>query len=116
MHSVLLTNWLLQLDKCRKLIKYAKKSLEEGTPYYGIDACNEVLNGYSHIIGRALKHECLCTRATLLLKVLNITKLGLIILFFLSVHFILFQFCSIEHLLECPPLSRGSGKTMLIWL
>ncbi|XP_004501616.1 protein ALTERED SEED GERMINATION 2 [Cicer arietinum] len=61
-------NIAAKLDKCRKLIKYAKKSLEEGTPYYGIEACNEVLNGYNHIIGPALKHECLCTRAALLLK------------------------------------------------
>jgi len=49
--------------------------LEEEEPYYGIEACNEVLNGYNHIIGPALKLECLCTRAALLLKVLNITKL-----------------------------------------
>ncbi|KAG5065778.1 hypothetical protein JHK86_009509 [Glycine max] len=61
-------NIAAKLDKCRKLIKYAKKSLDNGTPYYGIDACNEVLNGYSHIIGPALKHECLCTRAALLVK------------------------------------------------
>ncbi|PNY10958.1 WD and tetratricopeptide repeats protein 1-like, partial [Trifolium pratense] len=61
-------NIAAKLDKCRKLIKYAKKSLEEGAPYYGIEACNEVLNGYNHIIGPALKHECLCTRAALLLK------------------------------------------------
>ncbi|KAL2340008.1 hypothetical protein Fmac_007948 [Flemingia macrophylla] len=61
-------NIAAKLDKCRKLIKYAKKSLENGKPYYGIEACNEVLNGYSHIIGSALKHECLCTRAALLIK------------------------------------------------
>ncbi|XP_027903176.1 WD and tetratricopeptide repeats protein 1 isoform X2 [Vigna unguiculata] len=61
-------NIAAKLDKCRKLIKYAKKSLDNGTPYYGIEACNEVLNGYSHIIGSALKHECLCTRAALLIK------------------------------------------------
>ncbi|XP_047160111.1 protein ALTERED SEED GERMINATION 2 isoform X2 [Vigna umbellata] len=61
-------NIAAKLDKCRKLIKYAKKSLDNGIPYYGIEACNEVLNGYSHIIGSALKHECLCTRAALLIK------------------------------------------------
>ncbi|KAH1245130.1 WD and tetratricopeptide repeats protein 1 [Glycine max] len=61
-------NIAAKLDKCRKQIKYAKKSLDNGIPYYGIDACNEVLNGYSHIIGPALKHECLCTRAALLVK------------------------------------------------
>ncbi|KAL9315595.1 hypothetical protein ACSQ67_016596 [Phaseolus vulgaris] len=37
-------------------------------PYYGIEACNDVLNGYSHIIGSTLKHECLCTRVALLIK------------------------------------------------
>ncbi|XP_061372050.1 protein ALTERED SEED GERMINATION 2 [Gastrolobium bilobum] len=61
-------NIAAKLDKCRKLIKYAKKSLDEGTPYYGIEACNDVLSAYSHIVGPALKHECLCTRAALLLK------------------------------------------------
>ncbi|CAJ1974009.1 unnamed protein product [Sphenostylis stenocarpa] len=61
-------NIAAKLDKCRKLIKYAKKLLDNGTPYYGIEACNEVLNGYSHIIGPALKHECFCTRAALLIK------------------------------------------------
>ncbi|CAK8568218.1 unnamed protein product [Lathyrus sativus] len=61
-------NIAAKLDKCRKLIKYAKKSLEEGVFYYGIEACNEVLSGYNHIIGPAIKHECLCTRAALLLK------------------------------------------------
>ncbi|RDX91704.1 WD and tetratricopeptide repeats protein 1, partial [Mucuna pruriens] len=61
-------NIAAKLDKCRKLIKYAKKSLDNGTTYYGIEACNEVLNGYTHIIGPALKHECLCTRAALLVK------------------------------------------------
>ncbi|AES73199.2 putative transcription factor WD40-like family [Medicago truncatula] len=61
-------NITAKLDKCRKLIKYGKKSLDEGAPYYGIEACNEVLIGYNHIIGPALKQECLCTRAALLLK------------------------------------------------
>ncbi|TKY74456.1 WD and tetratricopeptide repeats protein 1 [Spatholobus suberectus] len=61
-------NIAAKLDKCRKLIKYAKKSLDNGTPYYGIEACNEVLNGYGHTIGPALKYECLCTRAALLIK------------------------------------------------
>ncbi|PON70509.1 WD repeat containing protein [Trema orientale] len=57
------------LDKCKKLIQIAKKSLEDGKNYfYGIEACNEVLDGYGQDIGPTLKHECLCTRAALLLK------------------------------------------------
>ncbi|XP_027353621.1 WD and tetratricopeptide repeats protein 1 isoform X2 [Abrus precatorius] len=61
-------NIAAKLDKCMKLIKHAKKSMDNGTAYYGIEACNEVLSGYSHIVGPVLKHECLCTRAALLLK------------------------------------------------
>lgn len=63
--------WLFQLDKCRKLIQIAEQALEEATNYfYGIEACNEVLDGYGHGIGPKLKHECLCLRAALLLKVI----------------------------------------------
>lgn len=52
-------------------------------PYHGIEACNEVMNGYSHIIAPALKHECLCMRAALLLKVLlTMTEPGLSIFVF----------------------------------
>lgn len=57
------------LDKCKKLIQIAQRSLEEGTNYfYGIEACNEVLDGCGRYIGPSMKHECLCTRAALLLK------------------------------------------------
>ncbi|XP_011074226.1 WD and tetratricopeptide repeats protein 1 [Sesamum indicum] len=57
------------LDKCRKLIQIAEKSLKGETDYYyGIEACNEVLDGRSHEIGPTLMHECLCIRASLLLK------------------------------------------------
>ncbi|RVW56057.1 hypothetical protein CK203_107425 [Vitis vinifera] len=60
---------LLQLDKCRKLVQFAERCLKEGTDYfYGIEACNEVLDGHPHEIGPTLKHDCLCTRAALLLK------------------------------------------------
>ncbi|PON63445.1 WD repeat containing protein [Parasponia andersonii] len=59
----------VRLDKCKKLIQIAKRSLEDGKNYfYGIEACNEVLDGYGQDIGLTLKHECLCTRAALLLK------------------------------------------------
>lgn len=62
--------WLLQLEKCRRLVQIAEKSLEEGTCYfYGIEACNEVLDGHGRVIGPTLRHECLCIRAALLLKV-----------------------------------------------
>ncbi|GAV66810.1 WD40 domain-containing protein [Cephalotus follicularis] len=55
--------------KCRALVEIAKKILEEGTnPYFGIEACNEVLDGHGYDIGHTLRHECLCTRAALLLK------------------------------------------------
>ncbi|BFG19391.1 hypothetical protein CerSpe_056640 [Prunus speciosa] len=62
-------NITARLAKCRKLIEIADKSLEEGTEYfYGIEACNEVLDGYGCDIGPTLKHDCLCIRAALLLK------------------------------------------------
>ncbi|KAH6781188.1 transducin family protein / WD-40 repeat family protein [Perilla frutescens var. hirtella] len=57
------------LDKCRKLIQLAEKSLEGETDcYYGIESCNDVLDGHGHEIGPTLMHECLCIRASLLLK------------------------------------------------
>lgn len=67
-------NWSLilwlQVEKCRKLVKFAEKCLEEDTDvHYGIEACNEVLEGHGHEIGTKLMHECLCIRAVLLLKV-----------------------------------------------
>lgn len=62
--------WLLQLEKCRRLVEIARNSMEEGTnPFYGIEACSEVLEGHGRDIGPMLRHECLCTRAALLLKV-----------------------------------------------
>ncbi|XP_047327298.1 protein ALTERED SEED GERMINATION 2 [Impatiens glandulifera] len=58
-----------RLDKCRKLVQYAEKCLyEEKAYFYGIEACNEVLDGYGSEIGPVLMHECLCVRAALLLK------------------------------------------------
>ncbi|CAK9148998.1 unnamed protein product [Ilex paraguariensis] len=58
-----------RLDKCRKLVQIAEKSLKEETNYYnGIEACNEVLDGHGREIGPMLMHECLCIRAALLLK------------------------------------------------
>ncbi|XP_057773219.1 LOW QUALITY PROTEIN: protein ALTERED SEED GERMINATION 2 [Salvia miltiorrhiza] len=57
------------LDKCRKLIRFAEKSLKGETDrYYGIEACNEVLDGHGYEIGSTLMQECLCIRASLLLK------------------------------------------------
>lgn len=57
------------LGKCRMLVEIARNSLEDGKhPYYGIEACNEVLEGHLSGIGPMLRHECLCIRAALLLK------------------------------------------------
>lgn len=66
----LILRCFLQLDLCRKLIQAAEKILKEETSfYYGIEACNEVLDGYGDEIGPKLISECLCIRAALLLKV-----------------------------------------------
>ena len=63
--------WLLQREKCKKLIQIAEKCLKEATNYfYGIEACSEVLDGYVHDVGPMLKQECLCLRAALLLQVI----------------------------------------------
>ncbi|KAL7127712.1 hypothetical protein ABFS83_14G269600 [Erythranthe nasuta] len=57
------------LDRCKKLVQIAEKSLKTDTDYYyGIEACNEVLDGHGHEIGPTLMQECLCIRASLLLK------------------------------------------------
>ncbi|KAL3504844.1 hypothetical protein ACH5RR_034685 [Cinchona calisaya] len=67
--SMVKGHFAARLDKCRKLIEFAGKSLKEETNYYyGIEACNEVLDGYGHEIGLSLIMECLCIRAALLLK------------------------------------------------
>ncbi|KAF7829989.1 WD and tetratricopeptide repeats protein 1 [Senna tora] len=55
-------------DKFMELNEFAKKSLEEEKSYYGIEACNEVLDGHGSILDPALKYEFLCARAALLLK------------------------------------------------
>ncbi|KAL6180033.1 hypothetical protein ACLB2K_046702 [Fragaria x ananassa] len=56
-------------EKCSKLTQIAQKSLEEEDFYHGIEACNEVLDGYGRRdIGPILRHDCFCTRAALLLK------------------------------------------------
>lgn len=61
---------LLQLDKCRKLIQIAENALKHETNYYyGIEACNEVLDNHGNELGSKLLLESLCTRAALLLKV-----------------------------------------------
>ncbi|XP_060199008.1 protein ALTERED SEED GERMINATION 2 isoform X1 [Lycium barbarum] len=58
-----------KLEKCKKLIQMAVKSLKEDSNfYYGIEACNEVLDGCRDDIGPLLTFECLCTRASILLK------------------------------------------------
>ncbi|KAI8550285.1 hypothetical protein RHMOL_Rhmol06G0093200 [Rhododendron molle] len=63
------SNFSATLDKCRKLVQIAEKSLLENTDYYyGIEACNDVLDCHGREIGPTLMHECLCIRAALLLK------------------------------------------------
>ncbi|XXG61100.1 hypothetical protein AAC387_Pa04g2838 [Persea americana] len=62
------TNISSRLRRCYELVQAAKKSLEVPNYLYGIEACNEVLDGRGPDIGPALKHECLCTRASLFLK------------------------------------------------
>ncbi|XP_038717662.1 WD and tetratricopeptide repeats protein 1 isoform X2 [Tripterygium wilfordii] len=58
-----------RLEKCWTLVQFAEKCLEEGTNYvYGIEACNEVIDGHAQDIAPSLRHDCLCTRAALLLK------------------------------------------------
>ncbi|XP_022976302.1 WD and tetratricopeptide repeats protein 1-like [Cucurbita maxima] len=57
-----------KLDKCRKLLQIAEKCLEGGNYFGGIEACNEILDGFGRIIGVILKHDSLCSRAALLLK------------------------------------------------
>lgn len=65
--------WLhsrLQLDVYRNLVQAAARILEEGSNiYYGIEACNEVIDGKGPEVGHSVRHECLCIRAALLLKV-----------------------------------------------
>lgn len=60
---------IFQLDRSRKLLQIAEKCLEGGNYFGGIEACNEILDGNGRNIGVILKHDSLCTRAALLLKV-----------------------------------------------
>ena len=90
----------------KKLVQGAEKILNEGSNFlYGIEACNEVLDGKGPEIGDALRHECLCIRAALLLKVryvlvsLNCKRL------------ILFEYMEHRHL-----NFRGNGRMMFTWL
>lgn len=67
---IILVSFFLQLEKCKRLIQVALNSLKEDSNYYyGIEACNEVLDGCRDEIGPLLSFECLCTRAAILLKV-----------------------------------------------
>ncbi|XP_011622171.1 WD and tetratricopeptide repeats protein 1 isoform X1 [Amborella trichopoda] len=58
-----------RLHACHELLQAAKRSLEAGSDLvYAIDACTEVLDGKGPEIGSTLKHDCLCTRASLFVK------------------------------------------------
>ncbi|KAF3326482.1 WD and tetratricopeptide repeats protein 1 isoform X2 [Carex littledalei] len=64
---------LQKLEVRKKLVQFATKCLDNLSDYssdylYGIDACNEVLDGKGPDIGSSLRHDCLCIRAALLLK------------------------------------------------
>ncbi|OAY85694.1 WD and tetratricopeptide repeats protein 1 [Ananas comosus] len=59
----------LDFEMCKKLVQIAARTLEVGSDLlYGIEACNEVLDGRGSYISDALRHECLCIRAALFLK------------------------------------------------
>lgn len=100
----------LQLKKCRKLIHIAQRTLKgESDYYYGIEACNEVLAFPGLEIEPTIMLECLCIRASLLLKVL-------ILYVSFNSHLGLYKSCvfhSIDHI--CPCCS-GDGKMMCTWL
>ncbi|KAI0495878.1 hypothetical protein KFK09_022185 [Dendrobium nobile] len=58
-----------RLEMCKMLVQEAAKTLEEGSNvFHGIEMCNEVLHGKGPDVGPAMRHECLCIRAALLLK------------------------------------------------
>ncbi|KAL5714321.1 Protein ALTERED SEED GERMINATION 2 [Ranunculus cassubicifolius] len=58
-----------ELKKCNELVLAAEKSLKEGNNYpFGIEACNELLDGNVHEMGPEMRHEVFCIRAALLLK------------------------------------------------
>ncbi|CAM8942425.1 unnamed protein product [Rhodiola kirilowii] len=61
-------NMAATLDKCRKLLQFAERSVDEKDYFYGIEACNEIIEGHGTDIGAELEYECLCTRAALFLK------------------------------------------------
>uniref|UniRef100_A0A7N0UM05 WD and tetratricopeptide repeats protein 1 n=1 Tax=Kalanchoe fedtschenkoi TaxID=63787 RepID=A0A7N0UM05_KALFE len=56
------------LDKCKKLLQFAERSVDERDYFYGIEAYNEVLEAHDADIGPELEYDCLCTRAALFLK------------------------------------------------
>ncbi|XP_073143656.1 protein ALTERED SEED GERMINATION 2 isoform X4 [Henckelia pumila] len=57
------------LKKCRELIQIADRALKgESDYYYGIEACHEVLDFLGHEMEPTIMLECLCIRASLLLK------------------------------------------------
>jgi WD and tetratricopeptide repeats protein 1 len=63
--------WLpFQVDMCKKFMQVATRSLETGKNLMlGIEACSEVLESMEPDIDDDTRHEFLCTRAALYLKV-----------------------------------------------
>ena len=61
---------LFQVDMCKKLMQVATEHLETRINLmHGIEACSEVLESVGLGIDDNMKHDCLCTRAGLYLKV-----------------------------------------------
>lgn len=59
-----------QVDMCKKFMQATTRSLEMGKNLmHGIEACSEVLESMGSDIDDDMRHEFLCTRAALYLKV-----------------------------------------------
>lgn len=53
------------------MLQFAERAVDEKDYFHGIEACNEILEGHGGDVGRELEYECLCTRASLFLKVIK---------------------------------------------
>ncbi|KAL8159238.1 LOW QUALITY PROTEIN: hypothetical protein V2J09_000775 [Rumex salicifolius] len=64
-----LSDAIIQHNRCRKLLQTAERCLKERSNFhYGIELCNEVLDGHDCSSDPILKHDYLCTRSDLFLK------------------------------------------------
>jgi len=93
-----------QVDMCRKFMQVATRSMEMGKNLmHGIDACSEVLESVGPDIDDSMRHDCLCTRAGLYLKVC--------LLYWSPVKLLLHNTYRDHKIL----IYRGSGKMMFTW-